>query len=940
MRANLPPITGCLVRHAVTQEQTGQVLQSSSTGDGEPKAQVQWFTNHKKEWIPVSRLMSGLKTGMYVQDTPRSHVRKTLGQGYVRAMNVLGGSELALVEFPASGARLWLPIENLKPISTYKSCLAKNQFGPAGNAENFRLRTLAHGLQQWNENTGALSKLDIDPLPHQIHLVHHILKSGNLNWLIADDVGLGKTIEVGMLLSALMLKKTFKRVLLITPAGLVNNWKEELHHKFGLSNFRIYGTDFMINEPRDWNHYDQVIASVDLLKLDTHKLKLMHAGDWNLVVFDEAHRLGRARYGAKLKTNDRYQLAVTLRKRAESILLLSATPHQGNNHKFAALLELIRPEWRKQIADLSLNPDILNKMVFRNNKAKVTDANGRLIFAGKVTHAIDIPRSQEEQHFDQLLRAYLANGYNAGVNAQPKTRTAIGFVMTVYRKLAASSIAAIEQALSRRVQKLQDTHLTRLSMVSPGEQEDSPYEGEWEESVSTGEGHEFFNGEMTALTGLIAAARTLLKTDQKMLAFLDNIISGILNSNPNEKVLIFSEYRGTQNYIAEALRQRYRAESVDLIHGGMNHQEREQAIAHFEDEGQFLISTEAGGEGINLHKQCHVMVNFDLPWNPMRLVQRVGRLYRYGQKIPVVVFNIHSRQTLDADIMNTLYARISSVVKDLSPMGGDFCDQLGDDIVGQMADMMDIESILKDAISGQGAQLDYEIKTALERAEQSRTQQMELFKHFASFDPEETRDEFKLRSEHLVSFVDGMMKKLGIELIEKHHQGSTWDIRLPDAVQADLYMGTRQRLKITFDRELAIRRSELQMMDFNSPLLLYMIQTAKKYSFDGRVAALRDISGSALSTALLRWQNDQGERMREEFIAAMIMDNGRAVANPPEFLDWLLRPAEDGSVSDMNITRADSIMKASDTVFDHRLAELCNQDLHPENREWISVGCV
>lgn len=936
------PVKGCHVLHADIKGQRGIVIQTNCADDNSNEVQVDWGHGKKKEWISPDKLKSGLQLGMSVQDIPRSNVRKSLGQGEVLNSRTLGGREQVLVEFASTGQRHWLPYENLRVLQTLYHKLIKNNFGGAGNAENFRLRTLAHGLQQWNENTGALSKLEIDPLPHQIHLVHHILKSGNLNWLIADDVGLGKTIEVGMLLSALTQRRTFKRILLITPAGLVNNWKEELHYKFGLSDFRIYGTDFTINDPRDWKHYDQVIASMDMLKLDQHTHKIMQADEWDLIVFDEAHRLGRTRYGAKLEANDRYRLAFNLRKRTESILLLSATPHQGDHEKFRALLELIRPAWRKQIADMRLKPDFLREMVFRNNKSEVRDAEGKRIFAGKETNAIDVPRSIEEINFDQLLKVYLLQGYDADKNAQNNaknnTKTAIGFVMTVYRKLAASSIAAIEQALSRRLQKLLTTNVTGMAMDTVAELEYNPFEGEWEESAASGDKREFFTGEVDQLKELIVKARELLKNDQKIRMFTDNIIHGILLSNPKEKVLIFSEYRGTQVYIAQALRDRYGDDVVELIHGGMNHIERQQAIARFEDSGQFLISTEAGGEGINLQRECHIMVNFDLPWNPMRLIQRVGRLYRYGQKKKVVVFNIHANQTLDAQIMNTMYLRIKNVVNDLSILGGEFKEGLEDEIIGQMVDMLDVESILRRAITSRVTDTEHELEKALNNAKEATASQKKLFESFASYNPNEAINELKLSTEHLQAFVAGMMQKMGIALIEKHHNGSTWDIRLPESVRNDLFMGTRQRCRITFDREIAVRRSDIQMMDFNSPLLTYLIETAKRYDFDGRVAALRDLSGIALSTAMLRWQNDQGIRMREEFMAALVKADGSVVANPPSFIEWLLRPAEDGAVQNLDKTMVDTLLESVDTTFESRLAELSNQDLHPENKERIGVG--
>ena len=264
---------------------------------------------------------------MDVQDVPLSRTREPLGEGVVLDNRRIGERDQVLVEFPESGNRLWLPFENLRRIKGPRQRFELCETIEEGSAaERFRLRCLAHALEMWHENTGSLSQMDIDPLPHQIHLVHHILRSGNLNWLIGDDVGLGKTIEVGMLLSALQQRSNFRRILIVTPAGLVRQWQEELYHRFGMEDFQIYGVDFEINHPRRWKMYDHVIGSIDRLKLEGHLDILMEAGKWDLIVFDEAHRLSRRQWGAKYDASERFRLAATLRQTTDAFLLLTGTP--------------------------------------------------------------------------------------------------------------------------------------------------------------------------------------------------------------------------------------------------------------------------------------------------------------------------------------------------------------------------------------------------------------------------------------------------------------------------------------------------------------------------------------------------------------------------------------------------------------------------------------
>lgn len=451
---------------------------------------------------------------------------------------------------------------------------------------------------------------------------------------------------------------------------------------------------------------------------------------------------------------------------------------------------------------------------------------------------------------------------------------------------------------------------------------------------------EFFEGEMRLLQEVIKRAQALLMVDRKIRVFVDQLVESVLRNRPKEKILIFSEYRGSQDYIAEALRTRFGIDSVTLIHGGMNHIEREQAISKFEEDSQFLVSTEAGGEGINLQRHCHVMVNFDLPWNPMRLVQRVGRLYRYGQKHPVVVFNVHAPQTLDAAIMNLMYQRIQQVVRDMSVLGGEFREGLEDEILGEIADLLDVEAILDRATESGIHHTSKDIEAALVKAKNAALKQRELFEYFAGYDPNETKDELKLSQHHVRAFVLGMMEQLGVELIQTRHQESILDIRLPEQVREDMGLGARQRLSITFDRELAIRRSEIQMMDFDSPLFCYMIDAAKRHKFDGLAARLSGLPGQAVLTAMLRWQNDQGARMREEYAAALIQANNEVQTNPSSLLDWLLHPAKDGEESVVNRDEAKRLRLKAFQAFDSRLAEISNADLHPESRQLVNAGWI
>ena len=903
------------------------------------RVQVIWHGVEFPSWHDPTMLGAGFSIGMDVQDVPRSNVRPSLGEGVVLENRTLGGRDQVLVEFPATGTRVWLPYENLRQIrgAKHRFCVPKM---PANTdeAERLRLKNLAHALEFWNDNTGALSRLDIDPLPHQIHLVHHILASGNLNWLIADDVGLGKTIELGMLLSALRNRGILRRVLIVTPAGLTQQWQEELCSKFGFDEFQIYGRDFEIHDPRHWKLHDWVIGSIDRLKQEGHKEKLLAAGFWDLIVFDEAHRLSRRQYGMEFRAADRFRLAAELRSLTDAMILLSATPHQGMPDKFQALLELLHPEWKAEINRLALHPEIIREMIFRNHKADVTDAQGNFIFKGKTTKAIPVSISQAAREFDANLRAYLKRGYNASREHSGRTGFAIHFVMTVYRKLAASSVVAIHRALERRLERLRGEFLKAAAeWLDEGEEADARYVGEREELFESSD-KEFFTGEMDRLRELIKQAAALLSDDRKLMAFQTGLLEQVLANNQNEKVVIFTEYRATQDYLRGTLVARFGTDKVEIINGSQNQDERRAAIARFEDSGQFLISTEAGGEGINLQRCCHVMFNYDLPWNPMRLVQRIGRLYRYGQSQRVLVFNIHAPDTLDAQIMGILYQRLDQVVHDMAVLGAEFNENLADDILGEIADLLDVEDILEEAATASINRTQQQIEAALQRAREAVEKQRDLFAYVARYDPNESRDELLITHEHLHAFIEGMFAQEGIEIVERTHKGAIWEIRLPEVLATQLG-NNRSRWRVTLDRIWAANRQDVQMLDLDTPLMRYLLTCAKAHDFGGQAAPLTGLDGVALLTAILRWQNDQGRRMRQEFTALLIRSDGGVSTNPRLVSDWLRRPAGAGGPLPSN-ENAKMWLKAAEIATDCRLSAVANLNLHPESRQWLSGGWI
>ena len=620
-----------------------------------------------------------------------------MGTGTVVACREIADREMVLVQLHRTGESRWLPFEQLVRV---RDAGWKYLNSDATDSELFRLKVLAYALDSWNQVTGSLDRLDVDPLPHQIDLVHRIMTSDHANWLIADDVGLGKTIEVGLLLAAMKRRRQARRVLVVCPAGVVRQWQDEMRYKFG-EDFRVYGLDFNIGQPAHWVSFDKVIVSIDRAKSDSHSMIFGESGSWDVIVFDEAHHLSKIEGAA---VTQRYRLAERLQGLTDSLIFLTGTPHQGKTDQFVNVLKLLRPDLESRLAAMFTDPSVVADVVLRNRKSLVTDASGNFLFRGQDTNLVEVPLSETARDFDVQLRSYIRHGYVASV-AGGVTGRAVGFVMTTYRKLASSSIAAIERALERRRARLTGELVSTSSGMTRDrfeELQDGFADGDdgednladLAEGVSAlGAGVDpFFANELQMLDELCASPKVVRADDWKLAEFLRSIVDPV--HREGLKLLVFTEYRATQDYLLDALKQRYPGSDVRSINGGMSLDEKRRHIDAFNDGAQFMVSTEAGGEGINLHYRCYMLVNYDLPWNPRRLVQRAGRLYRYGQTERVVVFNLVAQDGFDNKALGMLLNRVSTIAHDMSDVSSEFHEGLETEIVGALLERVDIAQIL------------------------------------------------------------------------------------------------------------------------------------------------------------------------------------------------------------------------------------------------------
>ena len=950
----LTPAPGCFVamRDGSRSGELGVVVEGRAGNTGDHEVRVEWGLKRESSWHHTSAVRSGFRKGNVVQDRPRSNVRNTLGTGTVIAGRQIAGRDMVLLQLHSTGESRWLPFESLVRVRDATLQYHRGNNPSTDAPERFRLRALAFALDSWNQITGALDRLDVDPLPHQIDLVHRIMSSDHSNWLIADDVGLGKTIEVGLLLAAMKRRRRARRVLVVCPAGVVRQWQDEMQYKFGDGYF-IYGLDFHIRQPVQWAHYEKVIVSIDRAKSEQHWPIFSDSGDWDVIVFDEAHHLSKIE-GASV--TQRFRLAERLKSQTDSLIFLTGTPHQGKTEQFVNLLSLLRPDLRGRLAAVNTDPSVVAEMVLRNRKSLVTDAAGRFLFRGQTTTRIEVPLSDAADRFDAALRRYVREGYAASESGGHQRR-AIGFVMTTYRKLASSSIVAIERALRGRLNRLSGVGSAATQTMSEVEfgdmmelNEEDAFDPEdlaeiADRAPDFGDyAGTFFRHERPMLVELCKMAAMVRLDDRKLKTFMSDIVEPLREDGL--KLLIFTEYLGTQEYLIETLERRFPDCKVCQINGGMTLEEKRRHIDDFNGTAAFLVSTEAGGEGINLHTNCHVLVNYDLPWNPRRLIQRAGRLYRYGQKERVLVFNLMAKDGFDNRALWMLLDKVSTMARAMSEVSGDFHEGYETEIIGELLERVDVNTLLANNREMDIHRSEEDVQDAINLAKQSQSQQENLFSHIEGYDPK-AAVLHTFGPNELLAFLEGVLPRRGVHIRNRLYNGRVLELELPeDLRRAYAEFGDRTVVQVTVDRGLALRNSRLVPMDFASSFFGGLIEFAKSPEFGGEYAAVRSHREGVLGLYKVRWQNDQGVPRWEALVPVFRPSGGGPLEVDPEFLGNLLVEEQGAATNDADVVvdkdveRRRAILVEVDGQANEELAKRCTTLRHPNDVVLLAAADV
>ncbi len=715
------------------------------------------------------------------------------------------------------------------------------------------------------ESAATLTSAKVDLLPHQVVLVHRIANAIPRRFMIADEVGLGKTIETALVLRELASRGEMNRALMIVPAGLVDNWRRELNEVFNLD-FEVFGYEGDITDRRSnaFAKHNRLIVSVDSLKRRPRVRRLLEAPPWDLVVFDEAHHLSVYKTGNKIRKTQNFQLAEAVREHCRDLLLLSATPHQGDHFRFWMLVRLLDPTLFSDEGDMVDNRHRLNAVVVRRTKADSCAPDGSPLFARRVVHTEGFTLSEPERVFYDELLAYLREGYNLAAQQGGKGR-AIGFVMAVFQKIAASSFAAIRRTLQRRLlmltiqeaverddlldvrerdarlaealEQVHDIHELPHDAVGRAQAERLLADAKFQllkkrkaldsfvksaESYSDTELAAAAGEESVAMIVSVALPeerlriRKLLDSFPQVVETKTQVLLGALEQlwrvSPDEKVVIFTTYLGSISSLQAAIEERFPGKGVEVLKGG-DHGAKLAAQKRFKrpDGPRALLCTAAGREGINL-QYARVLFDHDLPWNPMDLEQRIGRIHRYGQQDTAQVYNLVATDTIEGQIFLLLEEKLQDIAKALGKVDehGQIAEDYRAQVLGQLGQRLSYDKLYKDAVSDPTLRRTrQELEVAMTNANLARTVVFELFQDLDGFNLSDY-EQFDDHGQGMARLVD---------FIQRAASADDAELRRRPGDEYELVRPQQETVLFTTDRDKAIEREELNLLGLEHPVV-------------------------------------------------------------------------------------------------------------------------
>ena len=686
----------------------------------------------------------------------------------------------------------------------------------------------------------AVNVSKVDPLPHQVDAVYgHILKLPRIRFLIADDPGAGKTIMAGLIIKELKLRHLIDRVLIVVPGHLKDQWRRELKDRFE-ENFVIMDRALLAAQPGEnvWTRESRLITSIDFAKRDDVRA-LIESSQWDLVIVDEAHKMAAYQYGNKLKKTSRYQLGETLSRISTHLLFLTATPHKGDPENFRLFLDLLEPgffansEMIRQSITAKDNPLLLRRV-----KEDLKDFEGKPLFLPRHVDTLSFDLgvdSPKEKELYNDLSDYVNRQYNKALTKDKKNNVA--FALVILQRRLASSTYALRKSLARRktrLQELLDGAEERKRSVSTIDFEtigDLSEEERWKEeeiweTLSVAENRVELQREIETLETLADMAQEIIESETEIkVRELRNTLDKLEADFSGEKILIFTESRDTLSYLQGKMK--VWGYTVTVIHGGLKHEERIEAENEFKNHTRILIATEAAGEGINL-QFCHLMINYDLPWNPNRLEQRMGRIHRYGQTKECFVMNLVAADTREGMVLTALFKKIEEIK---NALGSDkVFDVLSEVLYGVNLSHL----LLEAAASAKGideilSEIDIEVDDDYITQVKENLGES-LATHYIDYTQLREMAE-RAREQRLIpEYTEAFLKKAFVALKGRLHKRrdkfltiESIPFRIRNLAEADTFKRKHGSIlrtypKATFDKELAFKSPDAEFLSFGHPL--------------------------------------------------------------------------------------------------------------------------
>ena len=712
----------------------------------------------------------------------------------------------------------------------------------------------------------AMNLSKIDPLPFQIEAVYgYVLKQPHIRFLIADDPGAGKTIMAGLILKELKLRGLAKRILIVVPGHLRDQWRRELKEKFDEKFVVLDRNTFNAHYGENpWEKNDQIITSIDFAKQD-EILASLSSVHWDIVIVDEAHKMSAYKYGEKTQKTQRFRLGEALSRNSNHLIFLTATPHKGDPENFRLFLDLLIPGFfatNEMVEESLKNKD--NPLFIRRLKEDLKDFEGKPIFTRRFPVTIKFHLSEAEKELYNEVSRYVLEQYNKAIQSDKKRNVA--FALMILQRRMASSTYALLKSLERRKEKLErilkGEEKQKEISIDYEEIEDLEEKERWEkeeewESLTLAKDPEELKHEIETLSNLIEKTQQVINYEgevklKELKKAIEEGFKKINEMNGNPKILIFTESRDTLEYLVKKIRTW--GYKVNYIHGGMGIDERIKAEKIFRDETEVMVATEAAGEGINL-QFCHIMINYDIPWNPNRLEQRMGRIHRYGQQKDVYIFNLVAKDTREGKVLAKLFDKLEEIKNKL---GSDrVFDVIGDVFEGKnlyqliidaITNAKSMDEILKELDIKPDEEYISKIKEALGETLATRFIDYTRIKEMA-----ERAREYRLIPEYVEEFFKRAFIKAGGKFRETKNRfiaidSVPYEIRkIAESPEFKNRYGIviKRYPKATFDKDTAFKNPDAEFISFGHPLFEALLKwVVDKYGEETkRGAVFKDPSG-------------------------------------------------------------------------------------------------